>query len=644
MVTRDYGLKPVKPTLMAEAAYESGSEYGFEVTPLWVRRQAYYSYLAGGHHTYGHNDSWRILPTWKRALDAPGARQMGVLRKIFEARAEWWLLVPDQSLLTSGGRTEGKVLRLAARHRDGRWAMVYLADGAVFSVDLTKLAGPAITAFWVDPKTGKPLATGTCANEGTRSFSTPDGWDDALLILETAGSGKEDGVRSAGSGGGDTVRSGGYTLDAASNPPADAETLQAALDTGEDRLITLADREYTLQATIVIRRDGSGLRGPARLVQRNPDAPVIRVRNARDVTLRDLTLTRPAGTRNARAPAIEAEGSSGLSLERISVTGNRSQAAAIRLDRCEQSEIVRCRVQNYMTLGVDDRTSSPHYGYAFNCIDGTGIGASRCRGLLLEGNRIIELEYRPAEDLKRRHRLGEFIKRAPGRGTLVNEATWKAGYVNNWHQGSAIAVTSPEVSAGIRIVNNHIENAAQGVDIHADHVVMSGNVVINAFVGMKAMHGSRHVLIIGNQFIRNDLWAVGLMPGTASHAGIAGDKGTGARPPNVDGGSIIANNIVSDFGHGDAHWMWTDATRAPMRFDRGQERHDPPLHDVIITGNVIYDASRADVTAQSAARAEPRYDYAVLVEGGPSAPQRLHFSDNIFHAGTRGVSNVPLRK
>ena len=73
MLTADYGLKPVKPTLMAEGAYEAGEEYGFAVTPLWVRRQAYYSYLAGGHHTYGHNDSWRILPTWKQSLDAPGA-------------------------------------------------------------------------------------------------------------------------------------------------------------------------------------------------------------------------------------------------------------------------------------------------------------------------------------------------------------------------------------------------------------------------------------------------------------------------------------------------------------------------------------------------------------------------------------------
>ena len=46
-VTKDYNLKPTKPVLMAEGAYEHGSEYGFDVTPLWVRRQAYYSYLAG---------------------------------------------------------------------------------------------------------------------------------------------------------------------------------------------------------------------------------------------------------------------------------------------------------------------------------------------------------------------------------------------------------------------------------------------------------------------------------------------------------------------------------------------------------------------------------------------------------------------
>ena len=43
LVTKDYNLKPMKPVLMAEGAYEQGSEYGFDVTPLWIRRQAYYT-------------------------------------------------------------------------------------------------------------------------------------------------------------------------------------------------------------------------------------------------------------------------------------------------------------------------------------------------------------------------------------------------------------------------------------------------------------------------------------------------------------------------------------------------------------------------------------------------------------------------
>jgi len=185
-VTKDYNLKPVKPVLMAEGAYEHGSEYGFDVRPLWVRRQAYYSYLAGAHHGYGHNDSWRMLPTWKQALDAPGAVQMGILRKVFEAREEWWHLVPDQTILASGGNTNGKVLNLAARHRDGKWLMVYLAEKATVAIDQSKFTGERqASAFWIDPRTGKSVSIGEVPNSGVRQLTTPEGWEDALLILES---------------------------------------------------------------------------------------------------------------------------------------------------------------------------------------------------------------------------------------------------------------------------------------------------------------------------------------------------------------------------------------------------------------------------------------------------------------------------
>ncbi len=197
MVTHDYNLQPTKPVLMAEGAYEQGSEYGFEVTPLWIRRQAYYSYLAGGHHAYGHNDSWRILPTWRQALDAPGARQMGILRKIFEARPEWWRLVPDQSLFAAGGQTKGRVLHLAARDAEGQWAMIYLADPAEFSVDLARLQGPHVRASWVNPAAGESGAAGAYANTGVQSFTTPVGWEDSLLILESWADVSADGATAA---------------------------------------------------------------------------------------------------------------------------------------------------------------------------------------------------------------------------------------------------------------------------------------------------------------------------------------------------------------------------------------------------------------------------------------------------------------
>jgi hypothetical protein len=138
---------------------------------------------------------------------------------------------------------------------------------------------------------------------------------------------------------------------------------------------------------------------------------------------------------------------------------------------------------------------------------------------------------------------------------------------------------------------------------------------------MKAMHGSRHVLIAANQFIKNDLWSIGLMPGAASRAGV-----------NTDGGSIIANNIISDFGHGHSHWIWAGSA-APLRFSRGQKPDNPPLTDVIIQGNIV--SGRGDEP--------PRYKYAVLIESGGNGPKGLHFSNNIFHPGAQGVSNVELK-
>ncbi len=225
--------------------------------------------------------------------------------------------------------------------------------------------------------------------------------------------------------------------------------------------------------------------------------------------------------------------------------------------------------------------------------------------------------------MKAQHKLGDFVKKNPVKGKLPSQTTWDGNYVNNWQQGSGIIVTSPEASDLTRILGNHIENAAQGIDLHADHVIVSGNMIVDSFMGIKAMHGSRNVIISGNQFVKNSIWAVGLMPGVAAHPAEDG------KPDNSDGGSIVANNIVSDFGHGRAAWIWGD-DNAPFKFDSGQHPDDPPLTDVIVTGNLIHQIG------------PPRYARAVVIHPGANGPRGLHFANNLFPPGTQGVCNQDL--
>jgi hypothetical protein len=44
--------------------------------------------------------------------------------------------------------------------------------------------GKSATALWVDPRTGGTVKIGAFPSSGAREFSTPQGWEDALLVLE----------------------------------------------------------------------------------------------------------------------------------------------------------------------------------------------------------------------------------------------------------------------------------------------------------------------------------------------------------------------------------------------------------------------------------------------------------------------------
>ena len=81
----------------------------------------------------------------------------------------------------------------------------------------------------------------------------------------------------------------------------------------------------------------------------------------------------------------------------------------------------------------------------------------------------------------------------------------------------------------------------------------------------------------------------------------------------------------------------------------GQLNTNPPLRDVLIQGNMVYDTGRDKVLVDGKpTKTPPRYRYAVYVGPwgglpGPTFPRDLHFSGNLFHPGTRGVANVKLK-
>jgi len=425
----------------------------------------------------------------------------------------------------------------------------------------------------------------------------------------------------------------------------DGPSIQKALDVQPGRMLFLPAGDYEIAQSIRLTGTHVGIYGPGHIIQANPDAAIIEINDATDVQLRDLVLSRPEGKMDTKQPAIRVMKSRDVVLSNLQISDNRSDFASVYVQECALFQMRDCLVQNYSRIAIDDRTKNPLYGYAFNCIDGTGVMVKKTKGVRIEGNRIIELAMVPTPELKDKFHLGTVIKKNAERGALINQASWDAGYVNIWQQGAALQVTSPETTDAVQILSNYIENAAQGIDLHADHVIVSQNIVNNAAVGIKAMHGARNVLITGNQFLKNDLWSIGLMPGSASH--YAGQPVHAVERPeeneaNVDGHSIIANNIISDFGYGNTHWIWGDAG-TPFKFDNGQTPANPPLRDVVLQGNIVYDTGHDQVIVDGKPKVEPpRYKYAVTIAGGADAPQGLHFTGNLFDPGTEGVSNLPM--
>jgi len=155
----DYSSKPIKPTLDAEAWYERNKSHG-GATAFSVRRRAYFSILAGGFgHTYGAGGIWDGLVepqgcsgNWKTALTYSGYIHIGYLSELLHGLDDDFLkLRPDQSIIKSTNSDSYDTHIQAAVASDKRFALVYSASDARFSLDMTKLRSKKVSARWYNP-------------------------------------------------------------------------------------------------------------------------------------------------------------------------------------------------------------------------------------------------------------------------------------------------------------------------------------------------------------------------------------------------------------------------------------------------------------------------------------------------------------
>jgi hypothetical protein len=440
----------------------------------------------------------------------------------------------------------------------------------------------------------------------------------------------------------------------------DYASIQEAIDANPGRMIEIPEGDYEISQKIRISGEGGGLYGYGRIVQTNPQEAILEIEHATGVRIRDLTFTRAEGKMEAENAGIFCYDNLSVTFDSIKVIDNRSRSGSIEVRDCTDITIRDSEVINYKRIAIDDRTGpdEPNYGYAFHCIDGTGIVVRSSVGTLIQNNRIIEKNLFPTREVQEKYNLGALTEgKYPSKPGRLAGGVFEKGSVNNWHQGSAMIVTAPKESHHTNITGNYLENAAQGVDLHSDSVTCSNNTINHCFIGIKLTHGCRNMIVSSNLITHADKWGILLNPGAGSHYASEKTEDAEALPENVDAGTIISNNIISDYGYGHEYWNWggqsSDAGGSyAIALYEGQFEENPPLRDILIQGNIVYNTGRDSVLVDGKPEVQPpRYRYAVYAgpwgeDNKPKAsapdPEELHFIGNIFHPGLKGISNIEL--
>ena len=202
----DYSLRPPKPTMAGEPAYEYRAgepPTNRMVGPLEVRRRAYWALFSGAHgHTYGTHAIWQmyapprqplyyVKSPWYDAMDLPGVKQLAHVKALMFSRP-YLTRIADQSTIYSG---QSDALEYVSATRDGTpgkndasYLMTYFPQAATVTLKTERLTGKTIRGWWFDPRDGSVQSLGEFPKLKRVEFSPPfkSTTNDWVLVLDDA--------------------------------------------------------------------------------------------------------------------------------------------------------------------------------------------------------------------------------------------------------------------------------------------------------------------------------------------------------------------------------------------------------------------------------------------------------------------------
>jgi len=204
LVIGDWSIATIKPTMMGEHRYESGTTED----PLIQRRSLYQCVFAGGFgHAYGHDALWQMSPhtkqpwmlkgwtpgvdNWSQALDTPAVRQLHHIKALLYAHP-YLTRIPDQSLVTAGQGADIFTRIQATRdgtpgRSDATYLMAYLSAPKTVTLDTAAIAARTLKLYWFNPATGaSEVMREQLENPGSLTLEKRPQGGDWVVVIEDA--------------------------------------------------------------------------------------------------------------------------------------------------------------------------------------------------------------------------------------------------------------------------------------------------------------------------------------------------------------------------------------------------------------------------------------------------------------------------